>query len=192
MPSDSILLVMDMINDLVHPDGAGGKSYVPLCRARNVYANTALAIERARSAGVMVGYVRVGFSPDYRECPPGSPVFSKARDNNIFRLGHWGTEVYADFAPREGDADIVKHRVSPFYGTTLAPLLSAKGIKRLVLSGVSTNGVVSAAVREGHDRDFQCVLLEDCCAGATEDEHNFALAGLKRFSEISTAADVAF
>lgn len=192
MPSDSILLVMDMINDLVHPDGVGGQSYVPLMRGRNVYANTALAIERARAAGVPVGYVRVGFSPDYRECPPGSPVFSKARDNDIFKLGHWGTEVFADFAPREGDADIVKHRVSPFYGTTLAPLLSARGIKRLVLSGVSTNGVVSAAVREGHDRDFKCVLLEDCCAGATEDEHNFALAGLRRFSEISTAADVSF
>lgn len=192
MPSDSILLVMDMINDLVHPDGAGAQTYVPRCRERNVYASTALAIERARSAGVMIGYVRVGFSPDYRECPPGSPVFSKARDNGIFKLGHWGTEVFADFAPREGDADIIKHRVSPFYGTTLAPLLSAKGIRRLVLSGVSTNGVVSAAVREGHDRDFQCVLLEDCCAGATDDEHNFALAGLRRFATVSTASEVDF
>ncbi|MCX8997203.1 cysteine hydrolase [Rhizobiaceae bacterium BDR2-2] len=192
MPSDSILLVMDMINDLVHPDGAGGQTYVPRCRERNVYANTALAIERARAAGVMIGYVRVGFSPDYRECPPGSPVFSRARDNGIFKLGHWGTEVFSDFAPRAGDADIVKHRVSPFYGTTLAPLLSAQGITRLVLCGVSTNGVVSAAVREGHDRDFECVLLEDCCAGASDDEHDFALAGLRRFAGISTAADVVF
>lgn len=139
----------------------------------------------------MVGYVRVGFSPDYRECPPGSPVFSRARDNGIFRLGDWGTEVYPDFAPREGDADIVKHRVSPFYGTALEPLLSARGIGRMILCGVSTNGVVQAAVREGHDRDFRCVILEDCCAGATDEEHAFALAGLRRFAEVTTAADVA-
>lgn len=188
MPSDAILLVMDMINDLVHPDGPSARAYGVTCRARNVYENTALAIERARSAGIMVGYVRVGFSPDYRECPPGSPVFSKAKENGIFKLGSWGTEVYSDFAPREGDADIVKHRVSPFYGTTLAPLLTAQGIRRLILSGVSTNGVVSAAVREGHDRDFQCVLLEDCCAGATDEEHSFALAGLRRYATVTTAA----
>ncbi|MDF0599137.1 cysteine hydrolase [Psychromarinibacter sp. C21-152] len=192
MAPKSILLVMDMLNDLVHPDGMGGKSYVPLCEERGVYDATKLAIRRAREAGVMVGYVRVGFSPDYAECPPGSPVFSKARDNGVFTLGGWGTEVYEGFAPEDGDPDIVKHRVSPFYGTKLEPLLRAQGIGRLILSGVSTNGVVSAAVREGHDRDYDCVLLEDCCAGATREEHEHALSGLKRFSRITTAAEVEF
>lgn len=189
MAAKSILLVMDMLNDLVHPEGMGAKSYVVQCRERNVYANTAAAIEKARKAGVMVGYVRVGFSPDYRECPPDSPVFGRARENGVFKLGTWGTEVYEEFAPREGDPDIVKHRVSPFYGTDLLPLLSAQGIKRLILTGVSTNGVVSAAVREGHDRDFECVVLEDCCAGATSEEHDFAVAGLKRYAKITRAAD---
>ncbi|MBB4303241.1 nicotinamidase-related amidase [Rhodobium orientis] len=189
MPAKSILLVMDMLNDLVHPDGMGAKSYVPLCQERGVYDATKLAIRRAREAGVMVGYVRVGFSPDYAECPPGSPVFSKARDNNVFTLGGWGTEVFPDFAPEEGDPDIVKHRVSPFYGTKLEPLLRAQGISRLILTGVSTNGVVSAAVREGHDRDYECVLLEDCCAGATREEHDFALAGLKRYATVTSAGD---
>ena len=119
MSSTSILLVMYMMNDLVHPDGAGGKAYGVTCAKRNVYENTKLAIARARKAGMLVGYVRVGFSHDYRECPPNSPVFSKARDNGMFKLGTWGTEVYSEFAPQEGDADIIKHRVSPFYGTRL-------------------------------------------------------------------------
>lgn len=191
MAADTILLVMDMINDLVHPDGMGAKTYVVKCRERNVYDNTKSVIERARGAGVPIGFVRVGFSPDYRECPPNSPVFSKARDNGFFKLGQWGTEVYEEFSPREGDVDIVKHRVSPFYGTKLTPLLSALGVKRLLLTGVSTNGVVQAAAREGHDRDFDCVVLEDCCAGATDEEHEYALASVRRFAAISTAAAVA-
>ena len=190
MPADSILLVMDMLNDLIHPEGMGAKSYVPLCQERGVYESTKLAIRRARAAGVMVAYVRVGFSPDYAECPPGSPVFGRARDNKVFTLGSWGTQVYSDFAPQEGDPDIIKHRVSPFYGTKLEPLLRAQGIQRLILTGVSTNGVVSAAVREGHDRDYACVVLEDCCAGATREEHDFALAGLRRYAQITTASDV--
>jgi nicotinamidase-related amidase len=192
MASETILLVMDMMNDLVHPDGAGAKTYVPKCRERNVYENTKLVISRARQAGVMVAYVRVGFSPDYRECPPNSPVFSRARDNGLFKLGTWGTEVYSEFAPQPGDPDIIKHRVSPFYGTSLMPLLSARGIRRLVLSGVSTNGVVQAGAREGHDRDFECVVLEDCCAGATDEEHVYALAGVRRFASVSTAEEIAF
>ena len=192
MASDSILLVMDMMNDLIHPDGMGAKTYAPLCRERGVYENTKAVIAKARAAGVMVGYVRVGFSPDYAECPPGSPVFSKAKQANVFTLGAWGTEVFADFKPQPGDPDIVKHRVSPFYGTKLEPLLRAQGVRRLVLSGVSTNGVVSAAVREGHDRDYECVVLEDCCAGATTEEHEFALAGLRRFAQVTTATDCAF
>jgi nicotinamidase-related amidase len=188
----TMLLVMDMINDLVHPDGPNAKTYVACGRARGIYANTVAAIAKARAAGVAVGYVRVGFSGDYRECPPASPVFSRARDAGLFKLGTWGTEVFADFAPRPEDFDIVKHRVSPFYGTNLEPVLRAHDVRRLVLCGVSTNGVVQAAVREGHDRDYACAILEDCCCGATEDEHNFALAGLRRFAEITNAKSVTF
>ncbi|MBL4811229.1 MAG: cysteine hydrolase [Rhodobacteraceae bacterium] len=192
MSSDTILLVMDMLNDLVHPDGMGAKSYVPLCKARGVYDNTAHIIARARTAGVMVAYVRIGFSPDYCECPPASPLFSKAKENNVFKLGEWGTEIFEDFAPLPGDPDIIKHRVSPFYATKLEPLLRAQGIRHLILTGVSTNGVVSAAVREGHDRDYACTVLEDCCAGATQTEHEHALSGLRRFAKISTASEVRF
>ena len=56
-------------------------------------------------AGVQVGYVRVGFSPNYGECPPASPIFSKARDNGLFKLGTPGTAVYEAFAPQPGDFD---------------------------------------------------------------------------------------
>lgn len=189
MPSKSILLMMDMINDLVHPEGPGAKAYAAQCSERDVYANCVRAIRRAREFGAKVGYVRIGFSPDYRECPPGSPIFSRARESGLFKLGGWGTEVHPDLSPQEGDADILKHRVSPFYGTSLEPLLRAQGIQRLILAGVSTNGVVQAAVREGHDRDYECVLLKDCCAGATQDEHEDALAGLKRYALVTTSAD---
>lgn len=188
----SMLLVMDMINDLVHPDGPNAKTYVASGNAKGLYQGTVKAIAKARAAGVPVGYVRVGFSPDYRECPPGSPVFSRAKEFGLFKLGTWGTEVYGQFAPQPGDFDIVKHRVSPFYGTSLEPILRANAIRHLVLCGVSTNGVVQAAVREGHDRDYACTLIEDCCCGATEDEHNFALAGLKRYAAITDSETLAF
>ena len=188
----TILLVMDMINDLVSEAGPGANTYVPLMRERNVIENTRAAIASARHAGVRVGYVRVGFSPDYRECPPNSPIFSAARQNKRFMLGTPGTQVHAALTPQEGDFDIVKHRVSPFYGTALEPILRANAIERLILCGVSTNGVVHTGAREGHDRDYECIVLEDCCAGATKDEHEKALACVARFATIATSSKLDF
>ncbi len=186
--SSSLFLVMDMMNDLVSETGPSAATYGVQLKARNVLENTARAIDAARAVGVPVGFVRVGFSPDYRECPPASPIFSGARKNGLFKLGTAGTEVHRALAPQPQDFDIIKHRVSPFYGTSLEPILRARGVRRLILSGVSTNGVVHSGAREAHDRDYEVVILEDCCAGATPEEHDYALACLRRYAAITTQA----
>ena len=189
----SIYLVLDMMNDLVHADGPNGNApYGEQVRTRNILEHSRRAIDKARAANVPVGFVRVGFSPDYRECPPNSPIFSGARDRGIFQLGTWGTETHPDLGQRAGDLDIVKHRVSPFYSTTLEAILSAKGIERIYCSGISTNAVVQAAVRDGHDRDFEMVVLEDCSCGLSAEEHDIAIKSLQRFCKITTSADVVF
>jgi nicotinamidase-related amidase len=190
--SQSILLVMDMMNDLIHPDGPNGATYAPIIARRNVIENTRSLIGKARAAGVRVGFVRVGFSADYVECPPNSPVFSGAPKRGLFKLGTWGTEVHAALEPRSHDLDIVKHRVSPFYGTSLEPTLRALGTARIYMTGVSTNGVVHTGVREGHDRDYACVVVEDCCAGSSDEEHQNAISCMRRFAQMQTADEVDF
>jgi nicotinamidase-related amidase len=188
----SMLLVMDMINDLISERGGGANTYVPQMKQRDVMKNTRAAIDKARAAGALIGYVRVGFSPDYRECPPNSPVFSGARTGGKFKLGTWGTQVHPDLQPQDVDFDIVKHRVSPFYGTSLEPILRAREVTHLYLSGVSTNGVVHSGAREAHDRDYACTILEDCCAGASAEEHEYALKCLGRYAAIKNSTDVDF
>jgi nicotinamidase-related amidase len=191
--SDSIYLVLDMENDLVHADGPNGKAaYGEQVRARRILENTQRALQKARAAGLRIGFVRVGFSPDYRECPANSPIFSNARKNGIFKLGEWGTQVHPDLGQQSGDFDIVKHRVSPFHGTSLDVILRTHGIRRIYCSGISTNAVVQAAVREGHDRDYEMVVLEDCCCGLSTEEHEVAMKSLQRFCKTTTSTEVAF
>lgn len=185
----TLFLLMDMMNDLVAEDGFNAATYGVQVRERKVLENTARAIAAARAAGARVGYVRVGFSPDYREAPAASPIFSGARKNGIFQLGTKGTEVHPAIAPQEGDFDIIKHRVSPFYGTSLEPILRANGIERIVMCGVSTNGVVHSGAREAHDRDYEVVILEDCCAGVTPEEHMHAVACMGRYGSIVNSAE---
>lgn len=189
----SIYLVLDMMNDLVHEKGPSASGpYGTQARERGIIPKTAAALEKARAAGIRIGYVRVGFSPDYRECPPNSPIFSRAPKAGLFKLGTWGTEVHPDIAPREGDFDFVKHRVSPFHGTTLDLVLRTHGVRRIYCSGISTNAVVQAIVREGHDRDYEMVVLEDCCCATSAEEHAGAVESLKRFAQLTTSDEVRF
>jgi nicotinamidase-related amidase len=191
--TNSIYLALDMENDLIHVDGPNGKApYGEQSRARKIVENTRRALDKARAAGLLIGFVRVGFSPDYRECPANSPIFSGARKNGIFKLGGWGTEVHPDLGKQPGDFDIVKHRVSPFHGTTLELILRTHGVRRIYCSGISTNAVVQAAVREGHDRDYEMVVLEDGCCALSLEEHDSSIKSLQRFCRITTSTEVVF
>lgn len=188
----SIYLVLDMQNDLVHADGASGKG--PLgeqVRARNVVERTAKAIAKARAKGIPVAYVRVAFSDDHREANPNSQVFGPIAKNGILKADAWGGQVHEALAPQAGEWDIVKHRVSPFYATRLEVLLRREGIERIYCSGVSTQAVVQATVRDAHDRDFDVVVLEDCCACPSEQEHLNSMGSIARFCT-SVNSDAAF
>ena len=192
MPN-TLFLVLDMINDLIHEDGPNGKKgYGPILERRNVIANTATAIAKARAANVKIGYVRVGFSPDYREVAANSGLFNGVKNAGLFKFGTWGTEVHPRLAPKPDDYDIIKHRVSPFYATTLEPILGANQITKLVLCGVSTTGAVLSAAKDGHDRDYDIVILDDCSAAATDEQHKATLEMVARFATITTAAEITF
>ena len=190
MASTSMLLVMDMINDLVHEDGPS--AYKHELARRETLGRTAALIDNARSRRIRIGYVRIGFSPGYLECPPNSPIFSGARKAGMFQLGEWGTEVHPLLAPRPEDADIVKHRVSPFYGTRLEPLLRAHDIRRLYLCGISTIGVVASGTREGADRDYEIVVVEDCCCAISQVEHEAGMTSIKRFGRFAQSKELEF
>ena len=192
MASNAMYLVCDMLNDLVHEDGPSKKTYGPELARRNTVANTAEAIRKAREAGVKIGYVRIGFSADYRECPPNSRIFQGAKKAGMFKLGGWGTEVHPLLAPQPGDFDIIKHRVSPFYATSLEAILQAQQIRRLYVSGVSSSGAVLSAAKDGHDRGYDVVVLDDCCCALNEAQHQAVIDQVKRMTTVLTSATVTF
>jgi nicotinamidase-related amidase len=189
----SVFLVLDMQNDLVHEEGPSGSG--PLgkqVREREILSKTASAIAKAREAEILVGFVRVGFSAGYPECPVASPIFGPARKNGIFKLGTWGTEIHSLLEQKEGDLQVIKNRVSPFYATNLEAQLRAQNISRIYCSGVSTQAVVQATVRDAHDRDYEIIVLEDCCAAHEAVEHQNSMQSLARFCVTTSSGSVVF
>jgi nicotinamidase-related amidase len=191
--TDAMYLVLDMTNEFIHPQGKVGNG--PLgeqVKARGIIANTKRAIAKARAAGVKIGYVRVGFSPDYREARPSFEGPDMRVQQQMLQLGTWGCAVHDELKPEPQDFDIVKHRISAFYSTSLEAILGAQKIRRLYFSGVSSVAVVNASVRDAYDRDYICTVIEDCCAAPTPEEQDAAMLVLRRFAKIVSSQEVEF
>ena len=119
-------------------------------------------------------------------------MFSSARHNGLVKLGTWGTEIHPDLPVASADMQVVKHRVSPFYSTNLEVQLRANGLGRIYRAGVSTQAVVQATVRDGRDRDYEMIVLEDCCAAHSEAEHANSIGSLGRFCKEESSQTVVF
>jgi nicotinamidase-related amidase len=141
-------------------------------------ASTALAA--ARKAGMPVIFVQVGFRPGLPEISERNKFFSAIKASPEHQKLFQGTAGTIDPAlgPEPADIVVTKHRVSAFAGTDLEMILRAKDIHTLVLFGIATSGVVLSTLLDACDRDYEVVVIEDCCADLDAELHRVLLGRL--------------
>lgn len=81
------------------------------------------------------------------------------------------SQVHPDIAPKENEIVVLKKRISAFTGSDLEVVLRSLSINHLVLTGVSTSGVVLSTLREAIDKDYAVTVLSDGCADRDEEVH---------------------
>ena len=97
-------------------------------------------------------------------------------------------KVVESVSPQPDDIIITKRRVSAFTGSDLEVVLRALGINHLVLTGLSTGGVVLSTLREAYDKDYSLTVLSDCCADRDEEVHRVLMTKIfPRQAEVMTA-----
>ncbi|HEX3647664.1 MAG TPA: isochorismatase family cysteine hydrolase [Pseudonocardiaceae bacterium] len=179
MPNKA-LLVMDVQRSIVDRFGSDA-GYLPRLRD---------AIGTARSAGLDVIYVVVGFRAGYPEVSRRNRAFGAVADRGGFAPGDPQAEIHPDVAPQEGDIVVTKRRVSAFAGSDLDLVLRARDIDSLTLTGIATSGVVLSTLRQAADLDFRLTVLADGCLDADPEVHRVLTEKVfPRQAEIVTVAD---
>ncbi|MBI2868403.1 MAG: cysteine hydrolase [Chloroflexi bacterium] len=174
------MLVMDCQRSIL-------EALTPVDRER-VLQNVSRALQAARAANMAVFYVVVQFRDGYAEVAPRNTLFSQVKQNGALRQSQDNAQVCPEVAPLPGEPVVIKKRIGAFTGSDLEVLLRSRGIDTLVLTGVSTLGVIESTARQAFDMDYRVFVLGDCCADRNPEDSALALA--RFLPRISTVCPV--
>ena len=171
------LLVMDLENDIIHPDGAFKDfGFAKMVADNNVLGKTNELLAAARGAGVKVIYVSIKFRPGYPERPANAGLWEAIHGANALVEGTWGAQIHDDVTPpREDEAVVTKKGASAFTASDLDQILSTAHNGTLLLAGVATNFVVESTARQASDLGFNTIVVGDCCASMSQEAHDASL-----------------
>jgi nicotinamidase-related amidase len=193
IPAETAALVIECQNDLIHESRAEGRGVSgALARAvlrRGVLDRIREVLDAARRAGVPVLYATIENRPGVPK--PSCAIYRWSSGSDLLRPGSWGAQVHDAIAPLAGDHIINRHvSVDPSYGSSLFPTLHALGRRRIIIMGVSTNFAVEGTVRGAVNRMLDVIVVEDGCASAGDDYHEFAVTKILPLLATVTSAAV--
>ena len=175
------IITFDIINEICHPKGKLAR-YPDRIASLKIIEKINQITAWGRSKGHLIIHIRVGFNPHYLDSSQRSPLFSKAKENEALLLTAWGGQFCDTLQVEPNDIQMIKHRVSGFYGTDLDLILRANVIETLILTGVATNNAVELTAREAHDRDYHVQVVEDATTCASDEEQAASLHFLSRIT----------
>ena len=186
-PKTTALLIIDMQCDFVEPGGFGEALGNDVSILRKTIAPIKKILEACRKRGMMIVHTREGHRADLTDCPPsklerGRPKRKIGDDGAMGRLlvrGEKGHDIIAELYPKPGEIVIDKPGKGAFYATDFEAILRNRGIKSLIVCGVTTEVCVNTTVREANDRGFNCVVLDDCVGSYFPEFQKAALAMIK-------------
>ena len=189
-PKSTAILIVDLQNDFLHPDGAYGRSGTTNPDIAALPEKILPLLNIVRAAGGWVVSTQFTLVPGRDGEPFISAHLKKLRPfltKGDFTPSGWGHSLVDSLQP--ADITVEKVAYSAFYQSRMEFALSRAGIKTLMVCGIVTNGGVASTVRDAHVRDFQTVTLSDGCAAFSPATHNVAIQSLATVGEVITIAD---
>jgi ureidoacrylate peracid hydrolase len=160
VPGRTALLLIDLQNDFLHPEGWYAKSGLDISHMRRVIDPARALVAEARSRRVPVVWTRHGFRNE-KDAGTFFELRPFLKDGGL-RLGTWGFELYEGLGFAEEDWLVEKNRLSAFYDTKLELVLRGLDAETVLMGGVLTNQCVAATSKDATFRDFKPIVVEEC------------------------------
>jgi nicotinamidase-related amidase len=124
----------------------------------------------------------------------GLGIGSQGPMGRLLIRGELGHDIVEELYPLPGEPIIDKPGRGAFAHTDFELILRNKGVKNLVIAGVTTDVCVSSTMREANDRGFDCVLLDDASAASEPSLHVSTVESIKMeggiFGSVAKLEDV--
>jgi len=164
------LLIIDMQRDFLEPGGFGEMLGNDVSQLRGTIEPNQRLLAAWRGRGWHVIHTREGHRPDLGCLPPAKKVRGRSPTTigdkgpmgRILVRGESGHDIIPELYPQFGEAVIDKPGKGAFYATDLHAILMNRGIKQLIVTGVTTEVCVNTTVREANDRGYDCLVPSDC------------------------------
>jgi ureidoacrylate peracid hydrolase len=185
------LIVVDVQNDFCDDEGVFSRAKrINMALAQKAVSSLLSFIDRCRELGLPVIFVRTTHSGWTDSASWLGRVGGKIGRMGICSPNSWGCEFYK-VKPHENECIVTKHRYSGFFETDLDLILRSRAVETLLFTGVATNVCVETTARDAYNRNYNVVLVEDCCGAFDAGEHEATLINMRNyFGTVASSAEV--
>lgn len=170
------LLIVDFVEGFADPTVFGGGNIKP------AIAKTVGLLAHARERGWPVAHSRIVFADDAAD----ANVFSE-KVPGMLRLVEDSplSAIVPELKPANGELVVRKAVPSAFFGTMLAPWLTQRGVRTLLIAGAVTSGCVRASVVDAMCHGFQPLVVADCVGDRANAPHEANLFDMaQKYAEV--------
>lgn len=202
-PQDTALLIIDMQRDFCEEGGYLASMGYRVDDVRPIVERIAAVRSGLAQLGVQVIFTREGHRTDLadlhwlkaeRSRRGGAEIGANGPLGRFLLRGELGWDIIPELTPRPEDIVIDKSGYSAFHATDLEQVLRVRGMRRLILCGVTTDVCVHSTLRSAIDIGFECLVIEDCCAATVQGHHLAAIGTIMTeggiFGSVGTSSSV--
>jgi ureidoacrylate peracid hydrolase len=192
-PARTAHVVVDLQNGFM---AEGQPAEVPT--AREIVPNVNRISAALRSAGGLVIYIQNTIDAAAKEAWSNWFTYMSGEGRReameaAFADGSYGHSLWPGLEVLPQDIRVKKNRFGAFVpgSSDLHAVLQARGIDTVIITGTATNVCCESTARDAMMLDFKVVMVEDCCAALSDEEHRGALENIiQQFGDVMTADEV--